>query len=556
MVQTNKKKQQNREERLKSLPQSERLLKTAMIKKKEGRVLDSSEKHAMKMASEHGEIVRLWEVLRSSDENPNENEEEATLSIAEKKSTAFQQKYPIVTKLMALIEPKFSTYVKTPSMSRVIQSMIKYGSSEHIERITKAVNTDFVSCATDAYGRFVVVALMRHANRETFRSLLAVLLPVISQLVSHKFGVQTIHSAYSSRWSSAADRDLMLLSVFKEKTFVMKKMSGYPVLEDMLRQNPSAQKRLLSSLFNLVEKLVSQKDAIGFPFVQRLAYVFLQCGTREEVSELCDSLRPYLVANAQSREGAPLASLTFSLTHPKKRREILREVKDSLGELCSDKYAAPFIARLFDLLYDHQLLSKYLTNDMAAHIGQVVNSDFGYRIFMHLLTPHESEKMKYVLPNWKEHNLYSIENSEWNHHTWLTADYEEEVVEICSKPAAGSHAQALRALIRPLLDLMKKDEKKEGKVNHHHVALIARQLLRIEEADQTYREALSLSSEDRELLGRMSPASGSKTGRQEEEQVDSPPRKRGKAERHSLNAAASQTKNGAALKKRKVKKAA
>ncbi|KAG8346646.1 hypothetical protein TRVL_02530 [Trypanosoma vivax] len=66
MVKTNAKKHQARAERLRGLPKSERLVKSALIKKKEGRVLDSAEKHALKMSSEYGEIMRLWEVLRVS----------------------------------------------------------------------------------------------------------------------------------------------------------------------------------------------------------------------------------------------------------------------------------------------------------------------------------------------------------------------------------------------------------------------------------------------------------------------------------------------------------
>lgn len=538
MGQTNKKKIEAREARLKALPQSQRLLKSALIKKKEGRVLDASEKHALKMSSEHGEIIRLWEQLRQT----NAEADNEAKSVAEIKSGAYEHKYPIVDKLMRLILPTFMNYARTPSVSRVLQSMVKYGSPAHIDQITKSIQADFVTCATDGYAHFVVMAVIRHATRDTFKNVLSAIIPAVPQLVTHKFGVHVIHSAYSSRWTTAADRDMLIMGIYKDNQAVMKRWEGFPVLEHVLSRNRSIQKRLLTRLFELVEKLISQKEAVGFPFVQRLALAFLKTGTREEVSELCDSLRPYLGDIAQTREGAPLASLTFSLTHPKKRKEILRTFKDNLGELSTGKYSAPVIARVLDLLYDIQLAKKYLVEDMSEHIGQIIGSEYGFRIIMHLLTPHESRKNRFLFPNWLEHNLYSVENENWNHHTWLTGDYEEEVVEVCGKPAMTSHLQHLPPLLHAFLAYAT-DEKNATRLNRRNAGLIAREVLRVTGEEPAYKIALGLKPKDVSLLQKLSPASGGKrehdedgpVGADETEEVEekAPPKKASKKEKSS-----------------------
>lgn len=503
MGRTNAKKQEAREERLSKLPQSERLAKSALIKKKEGRVLDAAEKHALKMSSEHGEILRLWERLRTLEER---NEEKAPATAADKK-TAYEHKYPVVDKLVHLIEPKFANLVRTPSASRVVQSMIKYGSAEQVGKILKWVSKDFATYATDAYAHFVVCALIRHVPHEAYTKLMAHVIPCVPQLVSHKFGIEVLHAVYSSRWCSPSDRSLLLLAVFKDNVAVMKRWPGYPDVEAVLKQNPSLQRRLLTRLFDLSDKLVSQKDAVGYPFVQRLVGAYVRCGTRDEVSELCDTLRPHIAAIAATREGAPLASLAFSLTEPKKRKEVLHSFNAQLGELSTSKYAAPVIARLFDLLYDAQMQRKYLATDLAAHIGQVVNSPYGYQILMHLLTPHEERKWRFLLPNWREHNLYSVENAEWNHHTWLTAAYAAETVEICSKPATTSHLAALPMLIKAFLKYAT-DEANSAKLNRHHAALIAREVLHVVEHEPLYRAALQLCPSEEAALAKLAPAQG------------------------------------------------
>ncbi|KAL7706199.1 hypothetical protein N2W54_004681 [Lotmaria passim] len=538
MGRTNTKKQEARAERLGKLPQSERLVKSALIKKKEGRVLDAAEKHALKMSSEHGEMLRLWEKLRTLEERGEDATAIATAAAttSDRKKLAYEHKYPVVDKLMHLIEPKFASLVRTPSASRVIQSMIKYGSSEQVSKILKWVSKDFAANATDAYAHFVVCALIRHVPHEAYSTLFAHVIPAVPQLVAHKFGIEVIHAAYSSRWCSPADRSLLLLAVFKDNVAVMKRWPGFPDVEAVLQRNPSLQKRLLTRLFDLSDKLVSQKEAIGFAFVQRLVGAYVRCGTRDEVSELCDTLRPHIATIAVTREGAPLASLAFSLTEPKKRKEVLHSLNAQLGELCTNKYGAPVVARLFDLLYDAQMLHKYVAKDLAEHIGQVINSPYGYQILMHLLTPHEERKWKFLLPNWQQHNLFSMENTEWNHHTWLTADYAKETVEICSKPAVTSHLSALPLLVRAFLGYAT-DEANSAKLNRHHAALLAREVLHVAQHEPLYAAALQLTAAETKELARLAPAQG-KRERDNAEATPAPPVKRAKPGRTATSAAA------------------
>ncbi|EPY34150.1 pumilio like proteiny domain family member 6 [Strigomonas culicis] len=486
-------------------------------------------------------MLRLWEVLRAT----AEDDEEKVHTASEKKS-AYAHKYPTVEKLLQLMEPKIATLLKTPTGSRVLQSMIKYGSAAHVSKVMKWLSQDFSLYATDAYAHFVVMSLIRHAPHDTFKSLLASLIPNVAQLITHKFGIETLHSAYSSKWCSLLDKQLLLLAIFKENVSVMKRWEGYPVLEDVLRKNASLRKRLLSRLFDLSDKLVSQKDSVQFPFVQRLVHAYVVEGTKDEVSELCDTLRPHLPAIATSKEGAPLASLAFSLTEPKKRKEILRGFQEKLGEITTSKYGAPVVARLFDLLYDPQILTKYLVSDMVKHIGQIINSPYGYLVFMHLLTPEDERKKKFLLPNWWEHNLYSLSNKEWNHHTWLTPSFEVEVVEICSKPAAASHLVALPLLVEGFLAHIANPANKE-KANRHHVFLLAREILHVVEVQPLYRTALNLSAEKLATLQALA-------GQKEDETAPSKSVQKTKPGKHVKRSRSADESDGQSFQKKKKKK--
>ncbi|CCW64300.1 unnamed protein product [Phytomonas sp. EM1] len=517
MGRTHRKKLEAREARLTALPTSERLLKSALIKKKESRVLSATEKHALKMSSKQGDILRLWEKLRTLEDDAKTSTEAPSGGTKDRK-TAYEHKYPIVEKLLHLTERDFASGMRTPNISRVVQSMIKYGSTEQVGKIAKWVSKDLAAYSTDSYAHFVVNALIRHASHDIFDLLLTRFIPIVPQLISNKFGINVLHFVYSSHWCKSDDRDLILLAVFRDNTAVMRQWNGYPVLEDIIRRNPHLQKRLLTRLFDLGDKLVSHKGAVGYPFVQRLIHAFMCYGTRDEVSELCATLRPHLATVALTREGAPLASLAFGLTDPPKRKEILRSFADNLSELSTGKYSAPVIARLFDLLYDAQLLHKYILKELRQNIRMLIDSPYGYLIIIHLLTPHQDRKDRLLLPNWSQHNLFSIENTEWNHHTWLTSNYTEEVIEFCSKPAMNSHLLSLPAIVESFLMVLAEEDLAAPKLNRLHTGIIARELLTVIEHEPLYKSSLHLSKEQLALLNKVIPASGKRHSREDHEQ--------------------------------------
>lgn len=578
MGKTQAKKTEARESRMKALPRSERLAKMASIKKKEGRVLDASEKHALKMTTEYGEIMRLWEKLRTlsdpngdqtqialklkkknerreqrrqanskrktfaaaegdddEDEDEDDDDEETTTAQKTSSTTAttakseegvrtvdrFEYKHPMINDLLKIITPQFASAVKTPRVSRVIQSMIKYGSTAHLDKLIALLATDFGAFCSDAFAHFVVCALIRHAPHHQYRKILGMLVPIVPSIVSHKFGMQVMHAAYTSRLCSALDRNLLILGVFKDSVSVMKHWRGYPVLEDIVSKELDHQKRLLQRLFDLSDKLVSLKEAIELPFVQRLVYAFLRHGTKHEITELCVTIKPQLSLLCETREGSVLASLAFSLLEPRARKEALRLIGERLSEFAVGKYSAPVVARLFDLVYDAQLLHKYIAAGIEAEMVNVINSPYGFLILVHLLTPNESRRERVMHPGWKEHNLYSTGNPNWNTHEWLDVEYKKETVEICSKPAARSHLNVLPALVQKFLELIR-DATVVAKLNKTHVALIARELLNCVENEPSYQAVLKVLPSDVTLLQSVLPNKDQKRLRGEdgEEKVE------------------------------------
>ena len=558
MGKTQTKKIEARTERLSKLPRSDRLQKQALIKKKEGRVLDAAEKHALMMTSEYGEALKLWEVLRTIGEDgvqglseaqekrlkkrsrveggskdktakfgEDDDEEEgevatekkgrATLTTAERAAAAaakYEHKYATIDRLFKIIEPKFATLCRTPRMSRVIQSMIKYGSPAQLEKITTLLSTDFATFCNDGFASYVVVALLRHAPHALFRKILTVTVAVMPKLVTHAYGLRVVSSAYSSRLCSATDRNHLMLGCFKDDVAIMKHWRGYPVLEDILQQEKTYQKRMLSTLYTLVDKLINPKEAAELPFVQRLATAFLMHGTKHEIMDLAIVCKPKIITVLKegNKEASLFAAYVFTLLEPKYRKDPLRQISENFMEFASGKFTSPVVARMFDLVYDAQLLSKYMVAPLVDNMREIISSPYAHLILVHLFTPSGERKERLLPPYFSEYNLYSTQNNDWNVHNWLDADYKEETVEICSKPAQKTHLSVLKPIVAKFNEVVvaglaqeTKGATQEMKHFRQYAVRLARELVNVVDTDALYKEVVVDAGVDIEALRALMP---------------------------------------------------
>ena len=535
MGKTNTQRFKSRQARLEGLPKKARAAVNAAIKKKSGRVLNATEKHVVKMRGEHGHIVRAWEVLRASNERVEEKiaimrqqERDAAATAAAlsgKKGadtveddtegalatslistsdidTATGDRTAAVSKLLSLIEPKFLELIRTPKVSRVVQSCVKWGSTEQREHILSFLKSEYVNTCQDAFGHFVVIALFRHANTALYNALYELTQPVVNTLISHKHGMQVLHACYSSRYTNVAEKHQLVLGVFKDSVAIMRRWKGYPILEDILTHLPDDErKRLSSKLFNLVDKLVSKKEALGLPFVQRLVCCALWRGEQSEVQELASSVREFLVDCAQTKEGAPLASLVVSHVPLKERKPVLSAVKTDFVEVITSKHGAPFVARLCDLTYDPQLANKYLVEPIKTHFDAIIASPFGFRVLLHLCTPERSRRSTIFFPNWHDpsHNLYERENMSWNKVQWSNIDGKLSEVEIASHDAEKAHQVIISGLWPTLLPFFLKCQRTSGVVQKSTIAFVTRlvaEILHLRDVCEAFKSVTPLSNDE------------------------------------------------------------
>eukprot|EP00658_Telonema_sp_P-2_P005429 TRINITY_DN12026_c0_g1_i2.p1 TRINITY_DN12026_c0_g1~~TRINITY_DN12026_c0_g1_i2.p1 ORF type:complete len:382 (+),score=157.73 TRINITY_DN12026_c0_g1_i2:238-1383(+) len=300
-----------------------------------------------------------------------------------------------------------------------------------------------------------------------------------------------------------------MLGCFKDDVAIMKHWRGYPVLEDILQQEKTYQKRMLTTLYTLVDKLVNPKEAAELPFVQRLATAFLMHGTKHEIMDLAIVCKPKMVTvlKGGNKEASLFATSVFTLLEPKYRKDPLRQVSESFMEFASGKFTAPVVARMFDLVYDAQILSKYLATPLVDNMREIVAGPYAHSILVHLFTPDGERKERLLPPYFAEYNLYSAQNNDWNVHTWLDEEHKPETVEICSKPAHKSHLAVMKPIIAKFVEVLlsglteaHKGANEEVKRFRQYGVRLARELIHVMDTDAQYKEVIVASGVDVDAL--------------------------------------------------------
>lgn len=525
MGKTYNQKMQKREDTLSVLPKSERTAKMAQIKKKEGRILNADEKHALQMLATPGKILQAWEIIRASanSSNPDSATEQA-------------KRHKQIDEVLEVIFENFAGYIRTPKVSRVIQSCLKHGTPEHHGKIaSKLVGAQLAEFCSDAFAHHVVLALFRHASHQLFDDLYAALLPVASQLGSSKHGFAILCALFSHKYAASQARgDILLSHTLLGSTINSKQTPGYPTFENILAQDTTGTVRVRSRMIisKMVDKLLAgfesatsknkaaaqhngaggnNTNAPGAPpsgsdleasFAQRLFRAYFTVCTSDEAADAAGSLSQNIVPLLQSKDGVHTACFAFAAVEPTLRRPILRQIAAHFDAAVLSKFGAPFVARVLDFVYDVQLANKFIVPTLAGAIDKVMASPYAHMILLHALTPDEEQKNKALLPVFLDMNLYSRQNANWNKMLFTTgsssATASAASSTICQQPAEKSHAIFLEGIL-PAVAKWAKKQKEESDGNAAAAAATAAEETGKKQKQQDFPGKLGLTRVAKEL---------------------------------------------------------
>ena len=339
--------------------------KMSAEEKKQARAVQKTTAIERKLARPHGTLIaqakKLW------------------MPIA-KKATPSDTRAKLMDEMMSLITGQIEDLVFKHDASRIIQSLLKYGSSAQRNTIASELKKHTVEIAKSQYGKFIVSKILNFCP-DYRKGVIESFYGNVRKIIKHRHAGLVLEEAYS-QFANSMQRT-HLLAEFYGSEFVLFKvpLSNLLVLtylqndkikslKEILATNPE---KKVSVLKNIRENLVSvlQKGGISIGPHSILHRVLLDYLTYSETSalpEMIDLVKEHLVSILHTREGARVAQLVITHSSPKDRKIIIKSMKSYVHKIAIEQYGHTVLMSIFECVDDTVLVTKSILAELVTSI--------------------------------------------------------------------------------------------------------------------------------------------------------------------------------------------
>ena len=293
--------------------------------------------------------------------------------------------------------------------SRIVQSLLKYGTEEQINSVFAECAPKLAILAKSLYGNFLIRKLIEKTKKEDYPQLLQNVKGQVTSLARHPIGSQILEHLYHS---AKGEQRAQMQAEFYGGEFVhfsnassMTKKDGKnankepPTLKDILLQKPAMQRQ--NTLKNISRSIlpILEKGLVSPLIVHKVLKEYLLVGGASLRAEAANSIAaPAFLRLFHTREGATATNVMLSYAGAKQRKQVLKALKTQVWRVSQDECAHSTIMTLIDCVDDTNMLNKIILQELKSEdiAGIVCEHKFGKRVILHLLRPRLN---KYSPPN-------------------------------------------------------------------------------------------------------------------------------------------------------------
>jgi len=293
--------------------------------------------------------------------------------------------------------------------SRIVQSLLKYGTEEQINSVFAECAPKLAILAKSLYGNFLIRKLIEKTKKEDYPQLLQNIKGQVTSLARHPVGSQILEHLYHS---AKGEQRAQMQAEFYGGEFVHflnassrtkqegKNSNKEPTtLKDILLQKPAMQRQ--NTLKNISRAIlpILEKGLVSPLIVHKVLKEYLLVGGASLRAEAANSIAaPAFLRLFHTREGATATNIMLSYAGAKQRKQVLKALKTQVWRVSQDECAHSTIMTLIDCVDDTNMLNKIILQELKSEdiAGSVCEHKFGKRVILHLLRPRLN---KYSPPN-------------------------------------------------------------------------------------------------------------------------------------------------------------
>jgi len=371
-------------------------------------------------------LLQHWEKLRSS-------------------KTSTEEKTDLVQLILDRSKGRVAELSKMHSSSRVVQSCLKFGSTQHRDQIVEELKPELVALAQSQYGHFLVKKILsmseegggKKKKNHSEGGGKGLLLPFalnafrgkVVPMLRHPCGAQVIDDLY--HLCSSRQRQQMAAEFYGPEVALLANLAMDDLsLETLLaKATPAQRAAVLTHIFMKLSPILD-KGLVDSHLVHFVIRELLRNAAPGAIQEAAQTLAgPHLLHLVHTSEGASAAVDVVCASNAKGRKKIVRAMKGSVAKCATEEHGHAVLLCVLGVVDDTVLVDKTVSKELASSLKDVCFDKYGKRVLLRLLAP---SKLEYIPPNVQEMlkpNERVVKASALKLPSLEDSDDEEEVLE-------------------------------------------------------------------------------------------------------------------------------
>ena len=274
--------------------------------------------------------------------------------------------------------------------SRVVQAVLKYGTTEQCAKIMSEVTPQMALLSKSLYGNFLVRKLIDAADKKEIPALVGNLRGQIARLARHPVGSQIVEALYHA--ASAKEKKAMTFEFYGPEFVHFGAADDVKSLREALLLKPVAQRQGMLRHINVTMIPVLEKGLVSSSVIHRVLAEYLSVGGPSTKAEAAGSIAAAgLLRMMHTKDGAHAVNMILAHSGAKQRKGVIKALKGQVSRVSQDDYAHVVIASLFDCVDDTQLLGKGVVSELKAEsLAEVASHKNARRVLLHILNPRST----------------------------------------------------------------------------------------------------------------------------------------------------------------------
>ncbi|CAG8553859.1 9898_t:CDS:2 [Paraglomus brasilianum] len=305
------------------------------------------------------QIKQLWEQLRQKNISPS-------------------TRSSLLSNLLQMIMGKIGDLVLKHDASRVVQTLLKFGSKEQRGEVAKALKGKYAELAKSTYGKFLVCKILNPQHRD---DIIKEFYGQVRKLIKHKEASEVIEEAYSV---GKATHRSGLMQEFYGPEFVFFKTPTPQTLSEILSASPHKKDIILKNLAQSISSILD-KGTIKHSITHRALLDYFTNANEKQLADMIVMVGEKVPEILHTREGSKVAMLCVAHGTPKNRKVIIKSMKTYINKICCDEYGHLVLLTVFDAVDDTTLVENSIIKEIGKNLQQIIEDKYGHRVILYLL---------------------------------------------------------------------------------------------------------------------------------------------------------------------------